>query len=115
VILFSRARHLAAAGATLPCRGGTPIRHLQTALSKLLRDEGKIQHIGLSEVSIEQLLAAQRVTTIASVQNLFNLAIGPLNRCSTRAAQVQLTDEEFNQLTGAVYPAVARPTGRSTS
>jgi len=28
---------------------------------------------------------------------------------------VQLTDEEFNQLTGAVYPAVARPAGRSTS
>jgi len=144
----------------------------------LLRAEGKIRHIGLSEVSIEQLNAAQRVTTIASVQNLFNLADraaeplldhvteqhiafipwwplatgnlvsegSVLDRLSrdreaspsqlalawllrrspailpipgttsiphlednVRAAQVQLTDEEFDQLTGAVYSAVTRP------
>lgn len=41
---------------------------------KQLQDEGKIRHIGLSEVSVEQLQAAQRVATIVSVQNLFNLA-----------------------------------------
>ena len=150
----------------------------------LLRDEGKIQHIGLSEVSLEQLLTAQRVTTIASVQNLFNLAdraaeplldhateqhiafipwwplatgnlvsegsvLDQLSRehdaspsqlalawllrrspvilpipgttsvahleDNVRAAQVQLSDEEFDQLTGAVYPTVTRPTGRSTT
>jgi aryl-alcohol dehydrogenase-like predicted oxidoreductase len=34
---------------------------------------------------------------------------------NVRAAQVQLTDEEFDQLTGAIYPVVTRPTGRSTS
>lgn len=39
-----------------------------------LRAEGKIRHIGLSEVSVEQLQAAQQVTPIASVQNLYNLA-----------------------------------------
>jgi pyridoxine 4-dehydrogenase len=39
-----------------------------------LQEEGKIRHIGLSEVSVEQLQAAQQVATIASVQNLFNLA-----------------------------------------
>jgi pyridoxine 4-dehydrogenase len=39
-----------------------------------LQDEGKIRHIGLSEVSIEQLEKAQQVATIVSVQNLFNLA-----------------------------------------
>jgi pyridoxine 4-dehydrogenase len=40
---------------------------------KLLQDEGKIRHIGLSEVSVEQLQAAQKVADIVSVQNLFNL------------------------------------------
>ncbi|HQR28003.1 MAG TPA: aldo/keto reductase [Nocardioides sp.] len=39
-----------------------------------LRAEGKIRHIGLSEVSVDQLQAAQQVTPIASVQNLYNLA-----------------------------------------
>jgi aryl-alcohol dehydrogenase-like predicted oxidoreductase len=38
-----------------------------------LRDEGKIRHIGLSEVSVEQLEEAEQVTPIASVQNRFNL------------------------------------------
>lgn len=41
---------------------------------KLLQQEGKIQHIGLSEVSVDELKAAQRVAAIASVQNLYNLA-----------------------------------------
>ncbi|MGN2637798.1 aldo/keto reductase [Nocardia takedensis] len=41
---------------------------------KDLQDEGKIQHIGLSEVSVDQLEAASKVATIATVQNLYNLA-----------------------------------------
>ncbi|QNN52006.1 aldo/keto reductase [Nocardioides mesophilus] len=41
---------------------------------KQLQDEGKIRHIGLSEVSVEQLQEAQKTATIVSVQNLFNLA-----------------------------------------
>ena len=40
---------------------------------KVLQDEGKIRHIGLSEVSVEELEAAQRIATIVSVQNLYNL------------------------------------------
>jgi aryl-alcohol dehydrogenase-like predicted oxidoreductase len=39
-----------------------------------LQDEGKIHHIGLSEVSVEQLQEAQKTATIVSVQNLYNLA-----------------------------------------
>jgi pyridoxine 4-dehydrogenase len=38
-----------------------------------LKDEGKIRLIGLSNVSVEQLQAAQRLTPVASVQNRFNL------------------------------------------
>ncbi|WP_134738105.1 aldo/keto reductase [Nocardioides sp. 503] len=40
---------------------------------KKLQDEGKIRHIGLSEVSVEETKAAQQVATIATVQNLYNL------------------------------------------
>ena len=40
----------------------------------LLQSEGKIRHIGLSEVDVAELQAAQQIATIASVQNLFNLA-----------------------------------------
>jgi pyridoxine 4-dehydrogenase len=41
---------------------------------KALQDEGKIRHIGLSEVSVEEVEAASKIATIVSVQNLFNLA-----------------------------------------
>jgi pyridoxine 4-dehydrogenase len=46
----------------------------QIGTLKELRDEGKIGHIGLSEVNVAQLRAAQRIVPIASVQNLYNLA-----------------------------------------
>ena len=38
-----------------------------------LQQEGKIRHIGLSEVGVEQLEAAQKVAPIVSVQNMYNL------------------------------------------
>ena len=41
---------------------------------KQLQDEGKIRHIGLSEVSVDELVEAQKTAEIVSVQNLFNLA-----------------------------------------
>ncbi|WP_416903231.1 aldo/keto reductase [Micromonospora echinospora] len=40
----------------------------------LLRQEGKIRHIGLSEVTVEQIEQARAIVPIVSVQNLFNLA-----------------------------------------
>jgi pyridoxine 4-dehydrogenase len=39
----------------------------------LLQQEGKIRHIGLSEVSVDQLKEAQKTAAIVSVQNLYNL------------------------------------------
>jgi pyridoxine 4-dehydrogenase len=36
-------------------------------------DAGRIDHVGLSEVSVEQITQAQAVTPIAAVQNEFNL------------------------------------------
>ena len=39
-----------------------------------LKDEGKIRHIGVSNVSEAQLRAAQQVTLVVSVQNRYNAA-----------------------------------------
>lgn len=38
-----------------------------------LQQEGKIGHIGLSEVTVEQLAAAQQTASIVSVQNRYNV------------------------------------------
>jgi pyridoxine 4-dehydrogenase len=46
----------------------------QVGALEQLRQEGKIHHIGLSEVSVEQLQEAQKIAPIVSVQNLYNLA-----------------------------------------
>src|SRR5665811_854259 len=46
----------------------------QFGILKELRDEGKVRHVGLSEVTVAQIEAARRVLPIVSVQNLYNLA-----------------------------------------
>ncbi|MDT4962759.1 MAG: pyridoxine 4-dehydrogenase [Pseudonocardiales bacterium] len=40
---------------------------------KKLQDEGKIDQIGLSEVSVEELKQAREIAEVATVQNLYNL------------------------------------------
>ncbi|MEV0454682.1 aldo/keto reductase [Catellatospora methionotrophica] len=40
----------------------------------LLQQEGKIRHIGLSEVTVAQIEQARKLAPIVSVQNLYNLA-----------------------------------------
>jgi pyridoxine 4-dehydrogenase len=52
--------------------GEVPLEDQLGALAEL-RDEGKIRHLGLSEVDVETLRAARAITDIVSVQNLFNL------------------------------------------
>jgi pyridoxine 4-dehydrogenase len=39
-----------------------------------LKDEGKIEHVGLSNVDVEQLDAARDIVEIATVQNRYNVA-----------------------------------------
>jgi len=41
---------------------------------KEFQDEGKIKHIGLSEVTVDQIKRARQVAEIASVQNHYNLS-----------------------------------------
>ena len=38
-----------------------------------LQDEGKVRHIGVSEVSVAELEQARRIVDVVSVQNLYNL------------------------------------------
>ena len=46
----------------------------QFGLLKELQDEGKVRHLGLSEVTVEEIKAAQEVFEVATVQNKYNLA-----------------------------------------
>lgn len=46
----------------------------QFGVLKDLQKEGKIRHVGLSEVTVEQIEAARKVVPIVTVQNLYNLA-----------------------------------------
>jgi pyridoxine 4-dehydrogenase len=52
---------------------------------KELQDEGKIRHIGVSNVSVDQLETARGIVEVVSVQNRFNLtdrrSEGVLQRC----------------------------------
>jgi pyridoxine 4-dehydrogenase len=41
---------------------------------KKLQQEGKIRHIGLSEVSVDEIKQARKIVPIVSVQNLYNIA-----------------------------------------
>ncbi|HKT71634.1 MAG TPA: aldo/keto reductase [Steroidobacteraceae bacterium] len=52
-----------------------PQVRLESSLEELVRlqDAGKIRHIGLSNVSPEELRRAQKITPIVSVQNRYNL------------------------------------------
>ncbi len=50
-----------------------PIEETMGVLARL-RDEGKIRHIGLSEVSVGQIERARSEIEIATVQNQYNLA-----------------------------------------
>ena len=46
----------------------------QIGTFKLLQEEGKIRHIGLSEVSVAEIERARRLVPIVSVQNRYNVA-----------------------------------------
>jgi aryl-alcohol dehydrogenase-like predicted oxidoreductase len=45
----------------------------QFGLLRDLQREGKVRHVGLSEVSVDEIQAAERVVPIVSVQNRYNL------------------------------------------
>jgi pyridoxine 4-dehydrogenase len=46
----------------------------QFGLLRALQDEGLVRHLGLSEVSVEEIEAASEVITVTTVQNRYNVA-----------------------------------------
>jgi len=53
--------------------GAVPLEESVAALAEL-RESGKIRHVGLSNVSVEQIETARRIVPIVSVQNQYSLA-----------------------------------------
>lgn len=51
----------------------TPIEETMRVF-RALQEEGKIRHVGLSEVTVDQIKKAQSVVKISTVQNNYNLA-----------------------------------------
>jgi pyridoxine 4-dehydrogenase len=49
-------------------------REEQFGVLKELQDEGKVRHLGLSNVTVEEIEAAGRAFDVATVQNVYNLA-----------------------------------------
>jgi aryl-alcohol dehydrogenase-like predicted oxidoreductase len=45
----------------------------QLGAFKDLQEQGKVRHIGVSEVTVEELKAAREIVDVVSVQNLYNL------------------------------------------
>jgi aryl-alcohol dehydrogenase-like predicted oxidoreductase len=52
--------------------GDVPLADQLGAFAEL-REQGKVRHIGLSEVSVEQIEAARAIVEVVTVQNLYNL------------------------------------------
>ena len=48
-------------------------REEQFGLMRKLQEEGKVRHLGLSEVSVDEIKAAGEYFEVATVQNLYNL------------------------------------------
>ncbi|WSC90766.1 aldo/keto reductase [Streptosporangium sp. NBC_01756] len=65
-----------------------------------LRIEGKISHIGLSEVAVAELEAARQIIDVASVQNRYNLLDREhetvLDACA--AASLRLSGDQWRRL-----------------
>ena len=76
-----------------------------------LQEQGKVRHIGVSEVSVEELQAAREITEIVSVQNLYNLT----NRKSQDVLDYADAPRASPSSRGSRSPPVTwpRPTARS--
>ena len=83
-----------------------------------LRHEGKVHHVGLSNVSVDNLQAAAKIVPIVSVQNRFNLTDGSSDELLAFCESEQIgflpwAPVAAGQLTGptAVIGEVAEATG----
>ena len=77
------------------------------SLLKEYRDAGRITHVGLSEVSVEQIQRARSVVPIAAVQNEYNLSERRYDDVVDYCASESLVFVPFYPLGGGEPPALA--------
>src|SRR3954449_9434148 len=76
------------------------------------RDRGQIRHVGLSEVSVEQIERGRQVVPIAAVQNRYSLAERAHDEVVDHCAKQGIVFVPFFPLRGTDGPAVAEVAGR---
>ena len=76
------------------------------------RERGQIRHVGLSEVSVEQLDRGRQVVPIAAVQNRYNLAERTHENVIDHCAEQGIVFVPFFPLRGTDTPAVAQIAAR---
>ena len=84
----------------------TPLEESLGAIEEF-RNAGKIRHVGLSEVGIEQIERARRVVPIAAVQNRYNLADREHEEVVDYCAGEGIVFVPYYPLHGADGPALA--------
>jgi pyridoxine 4-dehydrogenase len=77
------------------------------SLLKEYRDAGRITHVGLSEVSVEQIQRARSVVPIAAVQNEYNLSERGSDEVVDYCTSESITFVPFYPLHGDKSPVVA--------
>jgi aryl-alcohol dehydrogenase-like predicted oxidoreductase len=89
----------------------TPIEESLAAI-KHHRDGGNIRHVGLSEVSIDQIERARQVVPIAAVQNRYNLSERTHEAVVDYCARENIVFVPFFPLRGDASPAVGEIAAR---
>ncbi|MGC4865264.1 oxidoreductase [Micromonospora sp. DT53] len=79
--------------------GDDPLSEQFGALAEL-RQEGLIRHLGLSNVTLDQLTEAQAIAPVVTVQNLYNLANRKDDALVDRCAQENIAFAAFFPLGG---------------
>jgi pyridoxine 4-dehydrogenase len=106
-LVYLRVGRLAAAGTD-------PIGDRFTTLAEL-RDEGLIRHLGVSNVTREQLAEARAIAPVAAVQNRFACSISGTLRWSTSARTPASPSCRSSRLAAATPRSPARAFTRSPS
>jgi aryl-alcohol dehydrogenase-like predicted oxidoreductase len=85
-----------------------PETPLETSLAVIreYRDQGKIRHVGISEVGIEEIERAREVLPIAAVQNHYNLSERRHEDVVDYCAEQQILFVPYYPLRGAAPPVL---------
>ena len=89
----------------------TPIEDSVTTIKECL-EAGKIRHVGLSNVSIDQIKRAREIVPIVAVQNHYNLSERRHEDVVNYCAEEGIVFVPYYPLHGIATPSVARIAGR---